>query len=64
MKVRKAGRPLCATAKPSSLQWGRTREGAEGKQHEDGSVEDDAVLQWGRTREGAEGKSWLEGNNG
>ncbi len=37
------------------LQWGRTREGAEGRDALLNFLDHISELQWGRTREGAEG---------
>ncbi len=37
------------------LQWGRTREGAEGEFFRSSEARK-SLLQWGRTREGAEGR--------
>ncbi len=40
----------------SLLQWGRTREGAEGALWGPERIDVRDLLQWGRTREGAEGQ--------
>ncbi len=54
VKVRKVFERVAVHPPLSMLQWGRTREGAEGI--DDCSLRKNApVLQWGRTREGAEG---------
>ena len=55
MKVRKASNTALRCAGRHELQWGRTREGAEGLALAWHLIRLDASLQWGRTREGAEG---------
>ncbi len=42
------------------LQWGRTREGAEGRLSLPDLTSAAPTLQWGRTREGAEGATKLK----
>ena len=55
MKVRKDAKASRTVANGNELQWGRTREGAEGCLTVACKLFNPRALQWGRTREGAEG---------